>query len=350
MSVVNSRGKLLIGSSRSVRGPVTIHSRPTCRLCGTTLSYKRMLTNKHSICWSCSPEHEWQQQLNAKVRWNGRTFTDLTQWEFDLDRDTKTSRLGAIWRWVVEITEKYDSGFKLVVNNSGCQVLPVEKTSSEVPSHNEYYDRVFVPREEEGTMDVADYTPDTINKKVWISDSAWADMKRIVTLCPVEVSWFGVIETLEDGICVTEVHMPEQKVNGVGTEWDTSSFAKMVMKLERERGIEGDQIRFWGHSHVNMQAIFSGHDRQKMSEFGGGGGENDPDWFLNLVMNKQFRYQCILEIFKPTRLSVDVKPTFGHPAMVTKNWATEIRSKCVLGNVRHTSSQAHHAGTLVKGS
>ena len=56
-----------------------------------------------------------------------------------------------------------------------------------------------------------------------------------------------------------------------------------------------------------------------------------------------------MELFKPMRLSVDVKPVFGHPAMVTRNWATEIRAKCRIGNVQHTSSDFHKPGVLVKG-
>jgi hypothetical protein len=163
----------------------------------------------------------------------------------------------------------------------------------------------------------------------------------------VEISWFGVVEEIDDGLIVTEIHMPEQVVNGTATEWDTASFGKMLMDLERERGIEGDKIRFWGHSHVNMAAQFSGHDIAKMAEFGGGGGDWDPDWWLSMVVNKQFRYQAIWEVFKPVRLSVEVTPTFGHPAFVSSDWAQEIRNKCRLGNVQHTQSGVHHRGQRV---
>ena len=239
-----------------------------------------------------------------------------------------------------------------------CQMC--QKYSPEIDSErtlmNDLDDLEFIEVEDEKVLksdhlvkEIAVYEPDMINKKVWISDSAWADMRKIVALCPVEISWFGVVETLPDGICVTEIHMPEQIVNRTATEWNSSSVAKMIMDLERNRGIEGDQIRFWGHSHVNMVAQFSSHDRQKMAEFGGGGGEHDPEWFLNLVVNKSSRYQCIMEVFKPARVSIDIKPTFGHPAVVTRNWADEIRAKCRIGNVRHTVSSAHNPGILVKG-
>lgn len=122
---------------------------------------------------------------------------------------------------------------------------------------------------------------------VYIKERALIKMNIYVDECADEVGWFGTAYRGEDGnILIDDVFLFDQEVNATTTEITPeglSEFAQEVMS-NKEDGVEiWDNLKMWGHSHVNMPLTPSAQDDKQMVEFKEGG----HDWFIRLIANKQ---------------------------------------------------------------
>lgn len=99
-----------------------------------------------------------------------------------------------------------------------------------------------------------------------------------------EVSGFGTVTYDGKDFLVNDVILLKQEGGAAHTDIDPLSLSKAQYEL---RGSEGE-LRFWWHSHVNMQAFMSGTDQATIKEIAQQG------WCVAAVFNKRGEYQTAL--------------------------------------------------------
>lgn len=125
----------------------------------------------------------------------------------------------------------------------------------------------------------------TIIPNVVISEQAINEMFVYTKEVSDEVGWLGTVHKLEDGTYYIEkTFLFDQEVHGTTTEITPeglSSFGEAL--LQQEDGVEiWNNLKMWGHSHVNMATNPSGQDDKQMNEFSNVG----HDFFIRLITNK----------------------------------------------------------------
>lgn len=115
---------------------------------------------------------------------------------------------------------------------------------------------------------------------IYLSPTALDDIRLIIEDCPVEISWMGLVDQVPNGFLINEVVLPVQQCNGGRTRMPPESLFELTKK--ELKGKDLDKLRFWGHSHVNMEPNPSWDDERQAREFG----ENS-DWFITAIGNKK---------------------------------------------------------------
>lgn len=121
---------------------------------------------------------------------------------------------------------------------------------------------------------------------VIISKIALAKMQLYVEGCINEIGWLGtVIKNDENLFFIEDVFLFEQDVHSTTTEITPEGLTAFAEELlQQPNGIETwNNIRLWGHSHVNMGVTPSGQDNSQMETFSNGG----IPWFLRIIANKK---------------------------------------------------------------
>jgi hypothetical protein len=99
-----------------------------------------------------------------------------------------------------------------------------------------------------------------------------------------EVSGFGTVKYDGKDFHVVDAILLKQEGGATHTDIDAESLSKAQYEL---RNAEGD-LRFWWHSHVNMQAFMSGTDTTTIKDIAKQG------WCVAAVFNKRREYQTAL--------------------------------------------------------
>ena len=67
---------------------------------------------------------------------------------------------------------------------------------------------------------------------VFYTPEAWDMVWFIVGVCPQEVGWLGLVDTLPTGdFLITDVYVPEQEVHGTETDIDPEAMTDLAMHL-----------------------------------------------------------------------------------------------------------------------
>ncbi|MEZ0287185.1 MAG: hypothetical protein ACAH35_05115, partial [Candidatus Paceibacterota bacterium] len=116
----------------------------------------------------------------------------------------------------------------------------------------------------------------------------YSKMAHYVDIAPMEVGWLGTVIQKGRNFLITDVFLFKQEVNHSSTEIDEEGLAEFTMEvLDKHGDTNGleilNNLRFWGHSHVNMDTVASGQDEKQMGVFAGG----DAPWFIRGIFNKQ---------------------------------------------------------------
>jgi hypothetical protein len=94
----------------------------------------------------------------------------------------------------------------------------------------------------------------------------------------IEVSGFGKCTYHESGILeVHDVYLLEQEGGAAHTDIDSKALGKLMFQTKDKPG----ELRFWWHSHVNMQVFWSGTDTQTIKDMAKNG------WIAATVFNKK---------------------------------------------------------------
>ena len=110
----------------------------------------------------------------------------------------------------------------------------------------------------------------------------WQQIMGYVSACDIEISGRGKVETVKEDGClvgtVTSMVVPPQSCTSGTTEISSEENVKAMAKMAKEPGI----YSFWWHSHVSMQAFWSGTDLATMEDMVSDGGV-----LWSLVVNKK---------------------------------------------------------------
>lgn len=129
---------------------------------------------------------------------------------------------------------------------------------------------------------------------IYVSKQAYEDMFVLVDECSTEVSWLGVVEKIPKpespryyDFLIKDILIPEQECHIASTGMTQEGLAKLFNEiLGRKDGMElANQIRFWGHSHVEMDTFASRQDDVQMEDFK----ESGCDYFIRGILNKKGR-------------------------------------------------------------
>ena len=128
-----------------------------------------------------------------------------------------------------------------------------------------------------------------------MSANTYSRIKSIIDLSPKEVSWFSHVEKVEDApiYIISDAYLVEQTVHPTETEMTTEGLSKFMESMIEEKGIKFyNEIRCWGHSHVEMSPTPSGQDLRQIMEF------NNGDIYIMLIINKKGSIYSALYDFK----------------------------------------------------
>lgn len=127
--------------------------------------------------------------------------------------------------------------------------------------------------------------------KIVISPLAKAKIDNWVDLCKYEISGFGYVDVLSDGtIYVDDVFILRQEVSSGDTEIDSEAISLFLSTLDDQ---SYDRVRFWWHSHVNMDVFWSSTDEAGIDQLRG------DKFFLHGVFNKKGKSKIRLEVAEP---------------------------------------------------
>lgn len=121
-----------------------------------------------------------------------------------------------------------------------------------------------------------------------IDTDALTKMKLYVDECADEIGWLGTAYKDEENniIFVEDVYLFDQEVHATTTEITPeglSEFAEELLSGGQEGIDTWNNLKVWGHSHVNMGVSPSSQDDSQMETFKEGG----HDWFIRIIANKK---------------------------------------------------------------
>jgi proteasome lid subunit RPN8/RPN11 len=131
----------------------------------------------------------------------------------------------------------------------------------------------------------------------------WRVIQGFVKGCDEEIAGFGYVKQLANGsLMVTEAFILEQTVTGASVDTDAEAIARHMTEMI-EQGKDPSMMRLQWHSHVNMQAYFSGTDTAQIERY-------DCPYMISLVTNKRGEYKVRLDLFQPFRVQVPITMSF----------------------------------------
>lgn len=120
--------------------------------------------------------------------------------------------------------------------------------------------------------------------KIQMSQETCNKIMYWVDKADFEVSGFGTCKYADGIFTVTDAILLKQEGGATHTDIDPTALSKAQYEL---RNAEGD-LRFWWHSHVNMEAFMSGTDTTTIKDIAKQG------WCVAAVFNKRRQYQTAI--------------------------------------------------------
>lgn len=121
--------------------------------------------------------------------------------------------------------------------------------------------------------------------QIIISADALAQMQVYTETCNDEIGWLGTVTPIQGGYFIQDVYLFEQEVHATTTEITPEGLQKFAEELlQQEDGMEiWNNLRMWGHSHVNMPVNPSAQDDKQMNQFA----QTGQDFFIRIITNKK---------------------------------------------------------------
>ena len=131
--------------------------------------------------------------------------------------------------------------------------------------------------------------------KIYINIDALNKMREYIRQSSLEIGWLGTCEKEGNDYFITDVFLFKQEVHATTTEITTEGLNEFAMDvLQRPDGVDiWNNMKVWGHSHVNMSTSPSGQDDEQIEVFA----ENADDFFIRIIANKQDDFRIDLYDF-----------------------------------------------------
>lgn len=142
-----------------------------------------------------------------------------------------------------------------------------------------------------------------------------------VAKAPGEISGFGMIQIFDGIPRVTEAFLCEQRNTGASTEMSADDILKAMDKAET---LPGD-MRWWWHSHADMEVFWSGTDLDTIYDLGHAG------WCFHTVFNKRGQSRSAFFGMVPVHsFADDIRLIINEPVADTEKaqWDAEYDEKC----------------------
>lgn len=159
--------------------------------------------------------------------------------------------------------------------------------------------------------------------RVVIPEAVWKRLLAYIQACPLEVGGLGTVEVRGDALVIDEIFLLEQEVTAAETKLDPAAVARFIAGFAGE-GRDPSRLKFWWHSHADMEVFWSATDLATIRELSEGG------YLVSLVGNHRGATKTRLTLRTPLELSVDnlafqIEPALD-PALVAEV-RDEVRSK-----------------------
>ena len=154
-----------------------------------------------------------------------------------------------------------------------------------------------------------------------------------------EIGWLGrVHRTGSDFVC-DELYIPEQEVHGTTTEITPEGLDKLANELMESGNSEDiNNLKLWGHSHVNMGVSPSGQDDSQLRDFMG-----DSDFFIRMIMNKRGKYKVDIYLN-------DVDLVYENVDMITISERNIEREEQIKQDILNNVSKKTYLDKFTKGT
>jgi len=112
----------------------------------------------------------------------------------------------------------------------------------------------------------------------------------------------------------------DQVVTGSSTELSSQDIAKFLNEYI-SAGKDPSTLKFWWHSHANMDVFWSGTDNSTINRF-------SSDWLVSMVSNKRGQFKVRFDVFHPIRMCLDdMNVGIGYDASRNADIQQEIAQK-----------------------
>ena len=167
--------------------------------------------------------------------------------------------------------------------------------------------------------------------KLSMDSAVYQKIMHWVNKSDFEVSGLGTVVYDQDNnsLKVIDAIILPQKNTGTTTDIEPEDVNKAMYLMRNSPG----KLRFWWHSHVNMNVFWSGTDVDTIKKLGAGG------WFCATVFNKRRETKSAFCQNEPVRLLVSDIPTeITENVELTKQWDEEYDKN--VKNVKHDFSRS----------
>jgi hypothetical protein len=149
---------------------------------------------------------------------------------------------------------------------------------------------------------------------------AYRKIRAYADLCNNEISALGSVRVDGNRIIVEDLHLFEQTVSSASTVLAPGDISKFICEYIK-MGKDPSVLKFWWHSHVNMNTFWSGTDLDTINGF-------SSEWLLSMVCNKKGEAKLRFDMFTPFRICIDDMPfTVEYDTAYNGEYGREIKKK-----------------------
>lgn len=135
-------------------------------------------------------------------------------------------------------------------------------------------------------------------------------MSALVRNSNEEIGWLALCKKEANSYNIYEVTICDQEVSETTVELDEKGIQKIAEELiSANRENEMNNVRCWGHSHVDMSVSPSGQDDKTFEEYY----KQCGDYFIRLIMNRKGEYYIDLADYEEGVIYKNLKLTFIYP-------------------------------------
>lgn len=117
--------------------------------------------------------------------------------------------------------------------------------------------------------------------KIFVTPEAYFKIMEYAKQCQYEISWFSRVYNEQNWYVILDAILLDQTVTGSSAEFSEEELSNFMVSTIKDKGIDFfNEIKCWGHSHVEMSTSPSAQDLKQILAF------NEQDYYIMLIVNK----------------------------------------------------------------